>query len=119
MFNEPINHDGSTCGTCGGTLPVSLDGRKVTPHSGGDCFAYQRFLLDSLTGRVKRVEQNDRDTFKVVTGLHGRIIVLENTNKDISSLLRKALLRIDSLAGDISKLYKANEKARPKKDKST
>ena len=126
----PIDHKEDVCCLCGKNVTsCKITGLRFR-HTRDDCIEYLTGRIDYFgrqancqasdhEDRICELKRENESQLHAICILDSQISKLENANKDISSLLRKALLRIDSLAGDINKLYKANEKPRPKKDTST
>ena len=144
----PIDHKEDVCCLCGKNVTsCKITGLRFR-HTRDDCIEYLTGRIDYFgrqancqasdhEDRICELKRENESQLHAICILDSQISKLENANKDISSLLRKALLRIDSLAGDISKLYsrepsavlighydipkttKPRPKARPKKDTST
>jgi len=134
----PINHDSDTCRLCGSSHVTGIFKEiRTFRHTRDDCLKHIRFIADAAYRRIRELERNekalatillriDKDGSKVVTDIHGRIVTLENANKDIACLLRKSAEKMDVLlekyAPIIAKFYTKGPpnplpkpKARPKK----
>ena len=125
---QPVEHSEDRCLTCGGLVNDGV--WTDSPHVLSECVYYQRRVIANQSTKIKNLESSGNFYSKTITELRDRIVILENTNRDITSTISRdltrfgtkldkiagiskgldvALLRIDSLADDISRLYKTTD----------
>ena len=107
----PIDHKEDVCCLCGKNVTsCKITGLRFR-HTRDDCISYLEFLnrasrrrIGELEKQICETKQEDKSQINAICILDSQISKLENANKDISSLLRKAsekldtaLLRIESL----------------------
>jgi len=92
---EPVDHSRDVCTTCGGLIDDGM--WSDSPHILSECVQHQKRVIANQSTKIKNLELSGNFYSKTIAELHDRIVMLENTNRDTASLLRKTSTKMDVL----------------------